>query len=1411
MRRSVLAVGAFFLGIAADAAAQPFPESDLPPALRPWAAWVRDETPDRVCTAVGGTAVCLWPGRLDLRLGAGGGGFGLDAYADRAVDLPLPGDVQRWPQDVRLDARPAVVTDRDGVPFVRIASGAHRIEGRFVWSHLPDSLPVPQRLALVDLAVEGRSVPQPRRDEAGLVWLRAEGQSVSSAESLRIQVFRRIADGIPMWAETRLSLEVSGKAREVELRGALLPESVPVAVLGDLPARLDASGRLRVQVRAGSFNVTVLARLSGQPAALLPPKVEEPWPAREVWVFAADETLRQVELTGLSPIDPSRTDLPPEWRKLPAFVVDAGQRLALKQVRRGEPEPPPDRIQLHRELWLDVSGQAFTIRDRFSGSLARTWRLDVQRPGELGRAAFDRAEQLITANPTSQALGVELRRGQLSLEADSRLARAGRLPAVGWSADVEQLGDTVHLPPGWWLLTASGVDSAPGAWTARWTLLGFFFVIIVALAVGRLFGRVWGVLALLAMVFSYAEPGAPFLVWLSLLGAVALTAVAPEGRLRSLARLWRGLTLVALVLILAPFLRDQVRQALYPQVDAPEAVSDSFSLPMVRNAVPPAAAPPPPPAQFTAPQEEAKSEAADQVEESVTVEGDAETGVAGVEAGPAGVAGGIVGGVPASPKTAEKRVVRPEAQVARAKANRYFSSLNAALEQDPRAVLQTGPGMPTWTWRSYALAWSGPVKSDQTLRLFLVSPGWNRFLTVLRLLFVLLLATRLSIGGTAALTPTGGGGAAAALALALLLLAPASARAAESDVPDRALLDELKRRLTRLEPCQPRCVSTSALRLRLTDASLVFEAEVHAADSGAWAIPGPPASWAPALVRVDGQATSALARLDDGFLYVRLRPGLHRIEAIGPSPRADTLTLQLRDRPMRATADTPGWDVAGFRADGPPDTSMQLSRRLRAGERAREETGRYAPWLEITRTLTLGLTWRVRTEVRRVSPIGAPVSLRVPLLAGESPTEADLETEEGVALVALGRDQTEAGWSSTLPVTEALRMKAAEGQPWSEVWRLECGVIWQCEADGLAPIAHQHDGVLSPEYRPWPGESLALRFRHPQAAPGQTVTLDSVKVETTPGQRYSDSVLSLTARTSRDEPLVLTLPAAGEVQEVTLDGGARPGKPEQGRLRLTVPAGRHAVVVKWREPRGIGLYHRVPVVGLGVPAVNVEAVLHLPESRWLLLTRGPLWGPAVLFWGYLVFAVLVALVLGLVAESPLGAGEWLLLALGLTQSSAPGALVIVGLFLALSWRERRPRASALAHDALQVLLGLWAVVALVLLYDVVRTGLLLWPDMQVAGAGSSNGLLRWYSDRVAADTPAAAALSLPLWVYRGLMLAWALWLASRLIRWTGWAWRSLGTNGLWRAVRPGAKARAPLADAPLTDAPEPKAPPTTTS
>jgi hypothetical protein len=92
-------------------------------------------------------------------------------------------------------------------------------------------------------------------------------------------------------------------------------------------------------------------------------------------------------------------------------------------------------------------------------------------------------------------------------------------------------------------------------------------------------------------------------------------------------------------------------------------------------------------------------------------------------------------------------------------------------------------------------------------------------------------------------------------------------------------------------------------------------------------------------------------------------------------------------------------------------------------------------------------------------------------------------------------------------------------------------------------------------------------------------------------------------------------------------------------------------------------------------------------------------------------------------------------------------------------------------------------VAIVVLFAAVREGLLSSPDMHVAGDGSHDSTLRWFTDRAGATPPGAWVVSLPVLVYRIAMLLWALWLASALIRWSRWAWNSFGAGGLWRPVR----------------------------
>jgi hypothetical protein len=736
-----------------------------------------------------------------------------------------------------------------------------------------------------------------------------------------------------------------------------------------------------------------------------------------------------------------------------------------------------------------------------------------------------------------------------------------------------------------------------------------------------------------------------------------------------------------------------------------------------------------------------------------------------------------------------KEEVQAFAEQEAPKRGRY--SYNIALEQDPKAVLQTGPGVPSWTWRSYSLTWSGPVGRDHTMRLFLLSPGMSRLLTLLRLALLAAFAWLLLTGRLPSLPRRPRTAPALATAACLIaagsflagvsFLFPAAAGAEQQETPSPDILQELRQRLTRPAPCEPKCVTTPSLVLRLGDSRLQLVAEVHAAADGTWPVPGPVGSWTPAAIRLDGAPAVAVARLADGFLRLRLPRGVHRVEADGPVPPGDSFTLQFGDPPRRARAEAPGWDVSGLRTDGPAEPSILLTRRLvtRAGTTAE---GRYAPWLEVTRTLGFGVTWTVETHVRRVTPVGAPVAVRVPLLPGEAPTRANLVVEKGEVAVSLGGDETEASWQSTLEQSAQVVLRAPEGRPWSEVWRLQCSPVWSCSAAGLPPVSRITEHVFAPEYRPWPGESVTVTLAHPQGVEGQTLTIDNVALEATPGRRLERARLVATARSSREQPLVLRIPKAAEVQQVTIDGQDRPSRPEEGELRLTVPAGRHTVEVSWQQSRGMGVFFGMPRVSFSSPAVNVTQQLTIPPERWLLATRGPAWGPAVLFWPYLVFLLVVALGLGRLPASPLTSAQWVLLGLGLSVLPALGALVVAVFALALAERGRRHPQGTWAFDGLQVLLAAWALVSLALLYVAIHQGLLFRPDMQVAGAGSSDTLLRWYADRVTGEAPAAGVLSLPLWLYRVAMLLWALWLAAGLVRAVGPAWRAFSEGGVWRPI-----------------------------
>lgn len=1426
-------------GAGRSAAPPPVPES-----LRPWIPWAMHGHEEDLCPTLpeGEDRVCAWGGRLELSLSAGGGRFSQtwELYAEGPI--PLPGGASQWPLDVKVDGRPAVATVEDeGPPRVRAPAGRHTVTGTFVWKRLPETLQVPPQAALLSLTLAGRPIEFPSRSEADTLFLRKDDDEGEEREEdrLDISVHRMVSDEIPLQLTTRIALNVAGKAREVVLGKSLPAGFVPQALESALPVRIEADGRIRVQLRPGQWVITLTARNPTPVTRIARPRPDGPWKeGEEVWVFQSHPPLRVVTVEGVPGVDPQQTTLPDEWKALPAYVMAPDATMTLAEHRRGDADPAADDLTLRRSLWLDFDGGGLTARDEIRATFRRAWRLSMGPESHLGRANVGGQDQFITRLDVAGAGGdgIEIRQADAVVIAESRVERAGGgIPAVGWDHDFQSVSAQLSLPPGWRLLHATGADSVSASWLRNWTLLDLFLVLITGIGIGKLFGPRTGALALVALALAFPEIGAPRWAWLVVLVAEALVRALPDGSIKRVAALFRLTAWIGLVLVALPFAVQHVRVGLHPALAPDQGAAgqvgwfeETFApkdrlVRLQAGAGDTTVAEAPPPVTTTnskgedlpadkAGGFEGKEEAKPRMKRlrddntiarNVDKHWSGEAELEGYADGAAGVLGLANNG------TKEK-----------------WRSQQNLVTYDPSVLVQTGPGVPRWTGAQVQLAWNGPVERTQRLRLWLLPPWVNTLLAFLRVALVAWLIWRLLGGRRGFADKWRLGPAAPATALlvvvtALAVLLPATARAAEAapgPYPPQELLDKLHERLTEAPKCEPSCASIGRLSVEASPDRLRLRFDVGAEAATVVPLPGHAKHWLPAQVLIDGKPAGALVRDEDGAPFARLPAGGHQIVMEGPLPARDVVQIPFPLPPHALTTAVHGWRVEGLDEDGQVTENLQLARVQGAPKPGAggSDAGGLAPtslppFVTVVRTLELGLKWVVRTTVTRQSPTGAAIVLEIPHLPGESVITEGVRVSKGKVQVNLGADATSLSWESTLNQAPAIALEApaaAGGGAWAETWIVNAGPLWHLVYSGIPPVQPAAgDQQRVPIFRPWPGEKVTIAISRPAGTGGQTLTVDDAQLTLAPGIRSTSATLTVNLRSSRGGEHAFALPAGATLEHVRINGIVQPLRQDGATVTVPVAPGSTAVQLTWREPDGLGPRFQAAGVDLRGPAVNAGVQINLPADRWVLLVGGPRLGPGVLFWSVLIVLVLAGVALGRSPWTPLRARHWILLGIGVVQTSVPAAVLVAGLFLALGWRRSRPQSPASPawrHDLWQVGFAIWTVVAIVILASGVGQGLLGHPDMLIAGNGSSSGssgtTLVWFADRVTGTLPRPWVVSAPLLVYRLAMLAWSLWLALAVIRWARWIWACFSERGIWRPL---------ITKKPAPAAPPPPAAPTT--
>lgn len=1334
------------------------PAQTLPKLLDDWKDWATwEETRQQNVPATYhdlNQRLPLWPSPLELRADANGGSFAFTLTAAANDWLPLPGDADAWPLDVTLAGSTVPVVTRDNRPHIRVTAGqTARIEGRFLWTDLPQTLALPPFIGILSLQINGELVDLPVWDDSGRLWLRRTSTEPAAKDFLAAQVFRLLQDGSPQWLQTRLELSVAGKSRE-ETLGHALPEGWRLASIDSpLPVAIDDAGLLKAQVRAGKWTVTLSAYRTSPATSVGFAANVKPIAEQELVGLQVQSGFRLIEFSGIPAVDVAQTTFPADWRGFPVHQWTTAQPFQIEEKLRGMGLMKPPGLSITRRFWLDESGRQFTYQDELSGSGQQIWRLDAAEGHQLGAVKIGGEGQLITRNPETGSTGVEVRDRNLNLQAVGRLDRSATLPATGWQKDAESLAATLHLPPGWRLFAVFGADWSTGDWLTTWSLFDVFMLLLFTLAVGRLWGWKTGLVALLGGLAVYQEPGAPRLSWIVLLIALAAARHISHPRLQPhLARL-RVAALLILAASAAPFIIQQIQQALYPQLEPYRSTwQDDTS-----RAEPMAAAPADSFSQSPVPAAVSTATAARRGEQNEKL-----------------AAGSLQ--------------LNRAAVLSKSEASQY--QVKANLKYDTKAKIQTGPAIPQWSWRQVEFGWRGPVSASEQVRLTLI-PAWlGRLLSVARVTLVLALAYLLLRRSAAtpaptatSLTPGPLAGAAASLLIALSLLA--SVTAARAQIPPDDLLNTLRERLLADRAQLPQRAEIPHTHLTLKGRQLTLTVEVHTIDTVAVPLPGRLPSWSPVSITADGATEPPPTLRHEGFLWVLATPGTQRYTVTGLLPPGAEWQWSFQLKPRRVTIDAPGWTVTGIKPNGVPEDQVFFVEQNRAAStEAAYDRRAFNPVVIIDRQLEFGLVWQVRTTVRRLSPSGSAVSLSLPLLPGERLLTGGLNVEDGRLQLRLGAQQDDLTWQSELTPAPTLTLTAESAESWVESWNLIASPIWNVKTDGLAPVYEAQQAELTPVWRPWPGESVTLAISRPEAIQGATTTIHRAEHATELGDRQRTSTLSLHIQASLGDDFRLTLPAEAEVTSLQLQNQELPVRLDGGQLVVQVRPGDQTLNLAWKTPGRLTTRSGTDPVLLPVPASNITTTLSVPASRWLLWAHGPVRGPAVRFWSLALASILLGFLLARAPLSPLRGFQWAILLLGFMQLPLfiGGGIILV--FFALAWRGARgaEKLRGIPFNLLQIALLGASAIALLAMLAVVQQGLLGRPEMFVTGYGSTTHQLRWFQDRTADGTLTQPRIwSVSIWFYRAIMLAWALWLARSVLRWIPWAATQLQAGRLWHS------------------------------
>ncbi|CAA6818112.1 MAG: Unknown protein [uncultured Sulfurovum sp.] len=1308
--------------------------SELPKTLQDWTAWILDNEKEKDCPIDFSTNehICTYPTQIAVHVHEHGLTFNMMvAVFKNQQKIELPHAYQNWVKEVHIDGEKRAVLGSSKA-MVFLDEGEHKIEGTIVWKEAPKYLQLSSNMALITLYKEGKKITTPKVDAQSRLWLSDNEEESNKKGTLSVSIYRKLMDGHPMKMQTNLHFRVSGKMRSVLLDGIVLEGFYPSRVLGNLDAKINKDKKLEVQVKAGEWVLNIDSFSPTNLLELRVPKHSFKYANQETLSLQTDASYRSIEILNAQSIDPSQSNLPKAWKNLALYLLEEEKSLTIKELYKSVKQQEQNDFVLKREVWLDYDGKGYSFKDNIQANISKVKRLESSGVFDLGSVSINTKPMLINTLNSSEKKGVELREKNMDIEASSRYENnRALLPVNGWSEAFDKVSLYLNLPPGWRVFASFGSDSQSAkSWVKSWNLMDIFLVLLLSIAIYQLFGLKWAIPATFFLLILWHEASAPTIIWLWILALVALIRVLGEGKMKKVLQVVFALSSIVVILNVLQFSVYKVRTTLYPQLEKVPYVSTYAS-------------------------EKDNAQSRGRISKEVYQQESMDQMV-----------------VQSSNYAKTKKMMIPKKK-----------QILLQNKIDPNAIVQTGEGTPTWNWSHHSFFWQSTVGLEDKLEIWFITPTMTKVLNILNvvgmlfLLWMFLQAFLKSSFQGLKEKLSKSQGLKAMFFLPFLLLGTAEELKA-NEIPSTELLQQLKEKLLEKPTCLPHCASIEQMEVLVEEETLFININISAGLDVAVPILGNRNIWLPEDVSVNDSDKSYLQLDKEGGLWVMLRKGIHKVSLRGSIKGLNQIMLMSK-LPIH-NLDLK--ESALWKLNSDDKSYIELVNVDKKSSESREKTkSSLEPMVEVTRTFYFGLRWYVETQVRLLNKIDKPYTLNYALLENESVLNKEIEVNGKEAILQLHNNHPAYQWRSSLPISLALLLKASAQNSVMEEWKMDISSMWNMHHEGVESEKQvAHSNQLMPTFRPWKNETLNLTLEAIKAVKGKSLTIESSDLSIVQSQRYRDLTLKLRVQSSRAQQHTIVLENVKELSSVKIDEQDHYLKIKNAELSIPLKGKAQTVVIKWKEESGTQSIYNFSKINLNKDSVNSNVKLHLPQNRWVLWTNGPLLGPAVLLWGVLLSVLIFALILGRVSNSPLKVSDWLLLGVGVSTSSVMIMIPIVAWIFLLRYKEQKKEAlQGGMRNFIQVLIGLFTVVALATLVGAVSVGLLGNPDMMIEGNNSYGLNLNWYSDRIGETLAQPMVVSVSMWYYRALMLLWAIWISFSLINWLKWAWKVFSAGDMW--------------------------------